>query len=436
MNSSLESQTQELLQRRFRVLGKRSPLFYDEPLHLVRGEGVWVYDAAGRKYLDVYNNVPCVGHCHPHVVEAISRQAGTLNIHTRYLHENIINYAERLTAKFDDSLSMAMLACTGSEANEIALRMARQHTGAQGIIVTDFAYHGNTEAVAEIGSAFMPEARTTRRVRTFPIPDSYQGLDGVAMENLADAYADAVKAAIDGFEADGIKLAGMLICPDFANEGLVNVPPGFVEKAMQHVRAAGGLYIADEVQGGFGRTGHQWWSHEAEGVIPDIVTLGKPMANGHPVSAVVARADLIEAFGEWGMYFNTYGGNPVSCAAALAVLDVLEQEDLLSNAVNVGAYIASGLRSLQEEYEVFGDVRDKGLFFAVELVTDRHSKAPATDVATRLINRMRQKGVLISRIGRHDNILKLRPPMPFSTDNADLLLATLGDCLQEIGGLG
>jgi 4-aminobutyrate aminotransferase-like enzyme len=203
---------------------------------------------------------------------------------------------------------------------------------------------------------------------------------------------------------------------------------------MQYVREAGGLYIADEVQGGFGRTGNQWWSHEAEGVIPDIATLGKPMGNGHPISGVVARADLIEHFGEWGMYFNTFGGNPVSCAAGMAVLDVLEQENLLDNAVNVGGYVAEGLRALQQEYEVFGDVRDKGLFFAVELVKDRESKAPATEVATRLINLMRQKSVLISRIGRHDNILKMRPPMPFSTEHADLLLSALADCMKEIEG--
>ena len=427
-----EANTKELLERRFRVLGKHSPLFYEQPLHLVRGEGVWVYDADGNQYLDVYNNVPHVGHCHPHVVAAITEQVKTLNTHTRYLHENIVNYAERLTAKFDDSLSMAMLACTGSEANEIALRMARQHTGGQGIIVTDFAYHGNTEAVSELGTAFMPEAATSHRVRAVPIPDSYRGLEGVPAESLGDAYADAVKAAIESFAAEGVKLAGMLICPDFANEGLLNTPPGFIARAMDQVRAAGGLYIADEVQGGFGRTGQHWWSHQAEGVIPDIVTLGKPMGNGHPISAVVARADLIDQFGQWGMYFNTFGGNPVSCAAALAVLDVLEQEQLLTNAVAVGDYVAAGLRDLQGQFEIIGDVRHKGLFFGVELVTDRLGKQPATQAAGALINAMRGKGVLISRIGRHDNILKMRPPMPFSTEHADQLLSTLAECFNEI----
>ena len=427
-----KSADNELLARRFRVLGSHSPLFYEEPLHLVRGEGVWLWDAAGRRYLDVYNNVPHVGHCHPRVVEALTRQAQTLNIHTRYLHNNVVEYAERLTAKFDSSLSMAMLACTGSEANEVALRMARHCTGGQGIIVTDFAYHGNTEAVAELGTGFMPEAKTTRRVRSFPIPDSYNTPAGVTPENLADHYAQAVKDAIDAFAADGIKFAGLLICPDFANEGLLNVPEGFMGKALAHVRAAGGLYIADEVQGGFGRTGHHWWSHEAYGEVPDIVTMGKPMGNGHPIAAVVARAGLIDAFGEWAMYFNTFGGNPVSCAAALAVLDVLEQESLLENAVNTGAYVARGLRELQDKHSLIGDVRDKGMFFAVELVTDRAKKTPATMECARLVNDMRQQGVLISRIGRHDNVLKMRPPMPFNRDHADLLLATLDDCLARM----
>ena len=422
----------ELLARRFKVLGSHSPLFYEEPLHLVRGEGVWLWDAAGRRYLDVYNNVPHVGHCHPRVVEALTRQAETLNVHTRYLHNNVVEYAERLTAKFDASLSMAMFTCTGSEANEVALRMARHCTGGQGIIVTDFAYHGNTEAVSELGTGFMPEAKTTRRVRSFPIPDSYNTPTGVVSDNLADHYAQAVKDAIDAFEADGIKFAGLLICPDFANEGLVNVPEGFLSKAVAHVRTAGGLFIADEVQGGFGRTGRHWWFHQWYGEVPDIVTLGKPMGNGHPIAGVVARADLIDEFGDWAMYFNTFGGNPVSCAAAMAVLDVLEEEKLLENAVDTGAYVARGLRQLQDKHSLIGDVRDKGLFFAVELVRDRASKEPATEETARLVNAMRQQGVLISRIGRHDNVLKMRPPMPFAREHADLLLATLGECLEQL----
>ena len=422
----------ELLARRYKFLGKHSPLFYDKPLQMVRGEGVWVWDSSGKRYLDVYNNVPHVGHCHPRVVEALTSQASTLNTHTRYLHENIVNYAERLTAKFDDSLSTAMFVCTGSEANELALRIARQHTGKQGIIVTDCSYHGNTEAVSELGTAFMPEAATTKRVKGVPIADSYRGIEGVAAENLADAYADSVKGAIDAFEQEGVGFAGMLICPDFANEGLVNLPPGYLEKAVAHVRAAGGLFIADEVQGGFGRTGNQWWSHQAENVVPDIVTLGKPMGNGHPLAGVIARADLIDEFGEWGMYFNTFGGNPVSCAVGMAVLDVLEEEKLLDNAVQVGGFVAAGLREMQSRYDIIGDVLDKGMFFAMELVQDHDTKAPATEVSGRFINMMCERGVLISRIGKHDNILKLRPPMPFSKDNAQQLLETLDECFAAL----
>jgi 4-aminobutyrate aminotransferase-like enzyme len=423
---------EELLERRFRVLGKSSPLFYEEPLELVRGEGVWVYDADGRRFLDVYNNVPCVGHCHPRVVEALSTQAAAFNSHTRYLHRNIVDYAERLVAKFDDSLSMTMLTCTGSEANEVALRMARQHTGAQGIIVTNCGYHGNTEAVSELGLGFMPEAKTTRRVLGFTPPCSYRGVEGVPPAQLEDHYVAEVERAIATFRERGIGLAGILFCPDFANEGLVEPAGNFVARAVETVRAAGGLFIADEVQGGFGRTGRHWWSHQWYGVTPDIVTLGKPMGNGFPLAGVVARADLVEAFGEWGMYFNTFAGSPVACAVGMAVLDVLEEENLLDNAVATGAYIAEGLRGLQGKHEIIGDVRDKGLFFAVELVTDRESKRPATEEAKRLVNAMCEQGVLISRIGPRDNILKMRPPLPFAREHADILLQNLDECLGAI----
>jgi len=423
---------EDILTRRYRLLGKHSPLFYDKPLHLVRGEGVWLYDADGRRYLDAYNNVPVVGHCNPQVVEALTRQASMLNIHTRYLHENIVNYAERLTATFDDTLSMAMFACTGSEANEIALRIARHCTGGMGIIVTDFAYHGNTTAVAELGTGFMPEASNAKNVRAIPIPDSYRGLHGLQGTALAQAYADEVQQAIDSFAAAGIQLAGMLVCPEFANEGLLNVPSGFMEMAIERVRHAGGLYIADEVQGGFARTGTHLWSHQWDQVTPDIVTLGKPMGNGHPISGVIARAELIDEFGRTAMYFNTFGGNPVSCAVGLAVLDEIEHNNLLKQVTQVGSYVASGLRKLQEKYELIGEVRDRGLFFGLELVTDRQSKEPAGAEAKRLVNAMRDRGVLISKIGRFDNILKIRPPLVFNREHGDFLLATLDDALASL----
>ncbi|WP_417224264.1 aspartate aminotransferase family protein [Amphritea sp.] len=422
----------ELLHRRFKVMGKSSPLFYERPLQLVRGEGVWLFDPEGNRYLDVYNNVPHVGHCHPKVVAALHQQASTLNIHTRYLHNNIVEYMERLTASFGEDLSMAMLTCTGSEANELALRMARFCTGHQGIIVTDFAYHGNTEAVAELGTGFMPEAKLTKRVKSFAIPDSYRGVSGVGEADLADRYVAQVQQAIDEFEAEGIKVAGMLVCPDFANEGLLTVPKGFLERATALVRRAGGVLIADEVQAGFGRSGKHMWAHQWYDLTPDIVTLGKPMGNGHPLAGVVARGDMIEAFSQQAMYFNTFGGTPVSCAVGMAVLDVLVEERLMENAVSTGAYVSAGLRKLQQTYSLIGDVRDLGMFFAVELVQDLTTKQPAIAEARRIINLMRERGVLISTIGVYDSILKLRPPMPFQPEHADILLSTLDEVLYLV----
>lgn len=424
------STTEELLQRRFRVLGRGSPLFYDKPLHLVRGEGVWLWDADGRRYLDAYNNVPHVGHCHPHVVEAIARQAATLNTHTRYLHEGIVAYAERLTATFDRELSMVLLACTGSEANEIALRMATVCTGHRGILCTRFAYHGNTAAVAQISTVFPPPEGFGPHVRAVAPPDSYRDPRGAGGEMLPDAWLAGIESACESLRASGQGVAALLVDTIFSSEGLPEVPPELMAQAVAIVRRAGGVYIADEVQPGFGRTGAHMWGYQRYGVVPDIVTLGKPMGNGHPVSGVVARAELATEFASKVMYFNTFGGNPVSCAAANAVLDVLERERLQENARVVGEYALAGLERLMGKHELIGDVRGRGLFFAAELVTDRRSKTPATAETKRVVNAMRERGVLISRIGVHDNVLKIRPPMPFSKENADLLLATLDDVLR------
>jgi 4-aminobutyrate aminotransferase-like enzyme len=422
-----------LVERRERLLGPGNPLFYDNPVHLVRGEGVWLYDVDGRRYLDCYNNVPCVGHCHPHVVEAICRQSGQLNTHTRYLHEGILDYAERLLGKFDASLNRLMLACTGSEANDLALRLARFNTGGEGFICTNATYHGNTAAVVQLSSIFTPFEGYGRNIRMVPWPDSYRALHGLAGDALSDAYASAVREAIESFAKDGIRFAGMLVCPIFANEGLPSVPPGYMQKAIGYVREAGGLYVADEVQAGFGRTG-RWWGHMHSGVIPDIVTLGKPMGNGHPISGVVARGELIDRFRRSEMYFNTFAGNPVSCAAGLAVLEVIEQERLVENAATVGDYVLQRFRGLQAKHDVIGDVRGSGLFFGIDLVTDRLAKTPAIAETKQVVNRMRDRGILMSSIGEHGNVLKLRPPLPFSTENADLLVTTLDDVLAGLRG--
>jgi 4-aminobutyrate aminotransferase-like enzyme len=421
-----------LLERRYRVLGPHAPLFYDKPLHLVRGEGVWLYDANGERYLDAYNNVPHVGHCHPRVVAALSRQAAILNTHTRYLDENVVAYAERLTSLFDRRLSMAAFCCTGSEANELALRIARDCSGGSGIIATDWAYHGNTAAVMQVSSLFTPPEKRGPHVRTVPVMDPYRDRAGRSDEVLATAYANNVKRAIDEFSAAGIRFAGLLYCTAFSSEGLPTVPAGFMAKALAHVHAAGGLFIADEVQAGFGRLGSHLWGHQMLGVVPDIVTLGKPMGNGHPLAAVIARPELISGFTERNMYFNTFAGNPVSAAVGAAVLDVLEDERLVENARVVGDYTLARLAKLAERHAIIGDVRGAGLFFAVELVSDRGSKTPAPAQTKRVVNRMRELGVLISRIGMYDNILKIRPPMPFSKQHADLLVDRLNEALASL----
>ncbi len=424
-----------LIERRERLLGPGNPLFYDDPVHLVRGEGVWLYDADGARYLDCYNNVPSVGHCHPRVVEALCRQAGRLNTHTRYLDENILDYAEDLLARFDDSLDRLMLACTGSEANDLALRIARFNTGGEGFICTNATYHGNTAAVYQLCSIFEPFEGHGEAVRMVDWPDSYRALDGLSGDALADAYADQVRAAIRSFDESGIGFAGMMICPIFANEGLPEIPPGYMDKAIGYVRDAGGLYVADEVQSGFGRTG-DWWGHTASGITPDILTLGKPMGAGHPISAVVGRGDLIDNFRRSEMYFNTYGGNPVSCAVGHAVLAVIDSEGLVENAASVGEYVLRGLRELQSRYEIIGDVRGRGLFFGIDLVSERDAKTPDSGAAKKIVNTMRHRGILMSKIGEHDNVLKLRPPLCFSNENAELLISTLDGVLSEHSGNG
>ncbi|MHA3791691.1 aminotransferase class III-fold pyridoxal phosphate-dependent enzyme [Sphingomonas sp. YL-JM2C] len=423
---------EELLERRQRVLGRNAPLFYERPVHLVKGKGVWVTDADGRDYLDVYNNVPCVGHCHPHVVEAIAAQAGILNIHTRYLHETVVRYAERLTATFDASLNSAVFTCSGTESNELALRMARFRTGGEGVIVSDFCYHGNSKMVAELTTCFPVPEPFPAYARKVPVPDPYRDRQGMSDEQLADHFAAKVAEAVGSLQAAGIKVAALLIDTLFANEGLPELVPGYAAKAVEIVRKAGGLFICDEVQAGFGRTGDAMWGHQLNGVVPDIVTLGKPMGNGHPLAGVITSSDLVDEFGKVANYFNTFGGNPVSAAAGMAVLDVLEGEKLLENARTTGAYVRAGLERLKDKHAIVGNVRGSGLFFGLDLVHDDADRSPATAECKRLINLMRDRGVLISRIGRYDNILKMRPPMVFAKEHADILLSTLDDALQAL----
>lgn len=421
--------TEKLIQRRRQRLGPNMPTFYDEPVHLVKGEGAWVWDASGRRYLDCYNNVPHVGHCHPKVVEAIAKQAATLNTHTRYLHEGILDYADKLTAMFADPLSTLIMACSGSEANDIALRMAQAVTGKTGIIATNHTYHGNTTVVSQLSCTNPPPGGAPDNVRFVPAPDSYRPLGGEAGMAHAQAFAAEVQRAIDELETAGCGFSAIILCPFFANEGFPDLPTGWLDPTVQVVRKAGGLIIADEVQPGFGRLGTHMWGHQRMGMQPDIVTLGKPMANGHPVAGVVTSPEYMTAFRESFRYFNTFGGNPVSCAAALATLQVVEDEGLMENARVVGEYAKNGLQQLAAKHECIGDVRGSGLFFGAEMVLDREDKTPATDFSNRVANAMRQRGILINKLGVHYNVLKVRPPMPFSLEQADLFLQTLDEVL-------
>lgn len=409
-----------LIERRCELLGAAYRLFYDIPIHIVKGEGVWLFDADGRKYLDMYNNVPHVGHCHPHVVEAITNQVATLNTHTRYLHENILDYAERLTGKFEDELDLAMFCCTGSEANELAMRIARSHTGGTGFIATSFAYHGNTKATFEITTSDIPEDELPDYVVTVPFPDTYRGPFGGP--GAGEKYAAFVHDAIDTLSGRGIRFAAFIIDTIASSGGVVSPPPGYLSKVAEIVREAGGLFIADEVQPGFARTGRHFWGYQADEFVPDIVTMGKPMGNGHPLSGLVTRSDIVENFADKGDYFNTFGGNPVSCAAGLAVLDVIEGENLQQNALDVGQYLVDGLWKLADRHESIGDVRGTGFFLGLELVEDRDTKIPATELTKSVVNDLRNRGLLTGSIGPDANILKLRCPMVFSQENADYAL--------------
>lgn len=420
--------TETLIQRRERVLGPAYRLFYDRPLHLLRGEGARVWDAEGRSYLDAYNNVPSVGHCHPRVVAALAEQAGRLNTHTRYLHEGVVDYAERLIATFPAPLSQVMFTCTGSEANDLALRIARSVTGARGIIVTANAYHGVTSALAEISPSLGPANPLGPHVRVVPAPDSYRlGVAG-AERALTDGVAEAVRS----LQAAGHGVAAFICDTVFASDGVFTDPVGLPAGAIAAVRAAGGLFIADEVQSGLARPGAGMWAFERHGLIPDLVTLGKPLGDGHPLAALVAQPQYLAEFGRNTRYFNTFGGNPVSAAVGRAVLDVIAEEGLQQNAARVGAVLLTALRGLADRHEAVGDVRGAGLYAAVELVSDRAAKTPDGAQAQRLIGALREAGVLVGSCGMAGNCLKIRPPLCFSEADVAELIAALDTCLSRV----
>ena len=412
----------ELILRREAHLGG-SMLFYRNPVHVVRGEGVWLYDQDGRQYLDCYNNVASVGHCHPRVVEAICRQARLLNTHTRYLHEGIVTYAERLASTFPGNLDVCLFVCTGSEANELAMRIAQSVTGRTGAVVMENSYHGNSGRTNELSTCTSKPGSRPAYVAAVEPPNTYRGPFGPGRPAGAQ-YASLVGDAIDQLNDCGCGLAAFLCDSIFDSQGTLEAPRDYFTDVYRRVRSAGGLCIADEVQAGFARTGTMW-GFEHYDVIPDIVTLGKPIAAGHPVGAVVTRMDILEQFSKRNLYFNTFGGNPVSAAAGNAVLDVLEDEALREHVVDVSPYLRAGLLELQQQHQLIGDVRGRGLFMGLELVVDRGSKEPERNAALAVAEALREHGVLIGVTGRHGNVIKVRPPLPFSRDNVDLLMDKL-----------
>ncbi|MDH4033694.1 MAG: aminotransferase class III-fold pyridoxal phosphate-dependent enzyme, partial [candidate division Zixibacteria bacterium] len=422
-----------ILSERESLIGSSLSVAYREPLKIVRGYLQYLCDDKGLRYLDAVNNVPHVGHCHPKVVAAGQKQMALLNTNTRYLHAYLTEYAARLTATLPGDLSVCYFVCSGSEANELAIRLAQAHTGGSEFVVIDGAYHGNTGLLVNLspykfdgpGGSGAPGF-----VHKVPTPDCFRGEYRGHGIDLARKYADHIKDEVAEIVSGGKKTAAMLAESVMGCAGQIVFPDGYLKEAYEQVRAAGGVCIADEVQIGFGRIGSHFWAFETQDVIPDIVTLGKPIGNGHPLGAVVTTPEIAASFDNGMEYFNTFGGNPVSCAIGMAVLDVIEQERLQENAQKVGSYLKERLAELMDRFEVVGDVRGLGLFIGVELVVDRETLKPATSLAALVIEKMKDAGVLLSSDGPDENVIKIKPPILFNYDNADRLVDSLAKTLD------
>ncbi len=417
----------EIMRRRIAAMGPKPLLFYDHPLHMVRGEGVWLTASDGRRYLDCYNNVPHVGHAHPHVADAVARQLRTLNTNTRYLTDQSIAYAERLKATLDPSLDTVIFVNSGSEANDVAWRMANAWTGRRGALCMDNAYHGVTMMIDMLSPSNYPPGRWNMPlVRQMEAPDRYRGPIGHDHPDAASAYAAMIDPLIEDLERQGLGVSLGIIDSAFMTNGFVDAPKGYVQKMVARIRAAGGLFVADEVQSGFGRMGTHMWGHQYHGIVPDFVTIGKPAGNGYPVGVVVTRSEILAKFtAETGPFFSTFGGGNAACAAGMAVLDVMEQEQLQANSLAVGNHLRDGLRRLMQKYTLIGDVRGSGLATGVEFVRDRTSKEPAAAETKEAVNRLKDEGILVGTDGKLGNVMKIRPPLALRKAEADLALAAL-----------
>jgi 4-aminobutyrate aminotransferase-like enzyme/Ser/Thr protein kinase RdoA (MazF antagonist)/murein DD-endopeptidase MepM/ murein hydrolase activator NlpD len=427
--------TADVLEQRRTYVGANLSLSYEAPVRVARGFMQYLYDSDGRRYIDAYNNVPHVGHGNPYVVRAVADQLAVLNTNTRYLHDHLGAYAERLASTLPAPLRVCFVLNSASEANELAVRLARASTRGRDMIVLEAAYHGNTNTLIDLSPykhAGPGGGGTPEWVHVAPIADCYRGAYKRANPRAGALYADHVAAMIEALTARGRRLAGFMAetCPSVG--GQIIFPPEYLQHVYLHVRAAGGVCIADEVQTGLGRIGTHMWAFEAQHVVPDIVVMGKPLGNGYPLAAVVTTRAIADAFDNGMEFFSTFGGTTAACAAGLAVLDVMRDEQLQAHALRCGEHLLDGLRDLQARHALIGDVRGSGLFIGVELVRDRATLEPASAEASYVANRMREEGVLLGTDGPHDNVIKIRPPMPFTNGDADYLLGTLDRVLDEL----
>ena len=404
-----------------------SPLFYKEPINLESGEGVWLYDKSGKKYLDVYNNVPVAGHCHPRIIASLTDQASKLNVHSRYVSDVVVDYSEKLISLHSDNLSKLQMACSGTEAVEIAIKMARIYTGGQGIICSNATYHGNSHETFRMTiGPFEPEFRRVT------YPESYRPIkEGLLEEDLCALYIKEVEKQIEGFNQDGIKFAGLIFCSIFANEGLPDFPKDYLSKVSKLVRDSGGVVILDEVQAGFGRTG-TWWGYELSNVSPDIAVMGKPMGSGLPVSGVVTTEEISDSFHEKAFYFNTTAATPLQAAVGGTVIDIIQDEGLIENAEKIGGYLKAELLKIKDDFDYLGDIRGPGLFIGLDIVDNKEDKNPDREKAIEIVEILKGKGVLISNAGQYRNVLKLRPPLVFDSSHADFLLDELRASFKEV----
>lgn len=422
-----------LLARRKAALGPTYQNFYDEPLHLVRGTGTSLWDANGRQYVDCYNNVVSVGHCHPRVVEALCKQAAMLNTHTRYLHAGIVELGEMLVERLPAGIDTCIFTCTGSESNDLAVQIARHVTGHQGVVVTEASYHGVSELTRRLSTDSYPPQDRPDWLAVIEPPNLYRGPYRREDPQAGQKYLEQARLELDRLEQRGHRPAAVMIDLVWDSNGPLVAPDDYVLGLCEEVRKRGGLVIADEVQSGYCRSGRDWWTCNVYGFKPDFLTCGKPMGAGHPLSLMSTRREIIDEYARHYHYFNTFGGNPVSAAVGKAVIEVIEEEGLLQNAASTGAYLEAGLRDLANKHACIGDIQGRGLFWGLDMVTDPEARTPMSETQMRHLGSLIvEQGVITGTSGRYGQVLKLRPPLPFSRADADATLNAIDVALGKL----